>query len=119
MDAEGKLGTRLDIHLQVTDAACEYSEATDLDIKQNKMYSAEAADCGMSADIPIHCIDDYNVLHGITCAREQSEDVQADNAFCRQRYGICSTRKVYCDIYSRRLDDRSGQSQHNKYVDRS
>ena len=88
MDAEGKLGTRLDIHLQVTDAACEYSEATDLDIKQNEMYSAESADCGMSVDIPIHCIDDYNVLHGITCAREQSEDVQADNAFCRQGYGI-------------------------------
>ena len=63
------------------------SESTDSDIQQNKMYSAESSDCGMSAAIPIHCMDDYNVLQGISCAREPPEDFQAANAFCRQGYG--------------------------------
>ena len=88
MDKEAKHEVHSDIHLQVSYAACEYSESTDSDIQQNKMYSAESADCGMSADIPIHCMDDYNILQGITCAREPPEDVQAANAFCRQGYGI-------------------------------
>ena len=90
MDDEGKYDVHSDIHLQlqVSDAACDYSESIDSDIQQNKMYSAESADCGLSADIPIHCMDDYNVLQVITCAREPPEDVQAANAFCRQGYGI-------------------------------
>ena len=88
MDDEGKHDVHSDNHLQVSDAACDYSESTDSDIQQHKMYSAESADCGMSADIPIHCMDDYNVLQGITCAREPPEDVQAANTFCRQGYGI-------------------------------
>ena len=88
MDDEGKHEVHSDIHLQVSKAACDYSESTDSDIQQHKMYSAESSDCGMSADIPIHCMDDYNVLQGITCARQPPEDVQAANAFCRQGYGI-------------------------------
>ena len=88
MDTEAKHEVHSDIHLQVSEAACDYSESTDSDIQQNKMYSAESADCGLSVDIPIHCMDDYNILQGITCAREPPEDVQAANAFCRQGYGI-------------------------------
>ena len=82
MDDEDKHDVHSETHLQVSDAACEHSESTDSDIRQkNKIYSAESADCGMSTDIPIHCIDDYNVLQGIRCAREQPEDVQAASAF--------------------------------------
>ena len=88
MDDECKHDAHPETHLQVSAAACEYSESTDSDIKQNKMYSAESADCGMSADNPLHCTGDFNVLHGITCAREQSEDILADNAFCQQGYRI-------------------------------
>ena len=90
MDDEGKHDVHSATHLQlqVSDAACDYSESTDADIQQNKMYSAQSADCGLSVDIPIHCMDDFNILQGITCAREPSEDVQAANAFCRQGYGI-------------------------------
>ena len=98
------------LQLQVSDAACEYSESTDSDMQQNKMYSAESADCDMSADIPIHCMDDYNVLQGITCAREPPEDVQA--AFCRQGYGIhghmgkCLPR-VKCEERRQELNEQS------------
>ena len=88
MDKEAKHEVHSDIHLQVSDAACDYSESTDSDIQQHKIYSAQSADCGLSADIPIHCMDDFNILQGINCAREPSEDVQAANAVCRQGYGI-------------------------------
>ena len=88
MDKEANHEVHSDIHLQVSDAACDYSESTDSDIQQHKIYSAQSADCGLSADIPIHCMDDCNVLQGITCALEPPEDVQAANAFCRQGYGI-------------------------------
>ena len=84
MDDEGKLGTRLDIHLHVTDAACEYSESTDSDIKQNKMYSAESADCGISVDITIHSMDDYNVLKCTTCYHKRPVDVEASDVYNRQ-----------------------------------
>ena len=63
--------------LQVSDAACEYSESTDSDIEQNRVYSAESAHCGKTADIPIHRMDDYNVLQGMTCAHKLLEDAQA------------------------------------------
>ena len=112
MDDEGKHEVHSATHLQVSDAACEYSESTDSDIQQNKMYSAESADCGMSANIPIHCMDDYNVLQGINCAREPSEDVQAANAVCRQGYGIhghmvkCLPR-VKCEERRQELNEQS------------
>ena len=85
MDDEGKRGAHLETRLQVTDAACEYSGSTDSDSMRNKMYSAATAECEISADIPGQCMDDYNVLRVITCARERSEDVQAA---CGQEYGI-------------------------------
>ena len=88
------------------------SESIDSDIQQNKMYSAESADCGMSVDITIHCMDDFNVLQGITCACEPPEDVQAANAFCRQGYGIhghvvkCLPR-VKCEERRQELNEQS------------
>ena len=112
MDDEGKHDVHSNTHLQISDAAFEHSDSTDSDIKQNKMYSAESADCGMSVDIPIHCTDDYNVLQGMTYAREQPEDVQADNAFCRQIYGIhghmvkCLSR-VKCEGHMQELNEQS------------
>ena len=112
MDDEDKHDVHSDNHLQVSDAACDYYESTDSDIQQHKMYSAESADCGMSADITIHCMDDYSVLQGITCAREPPEDVQAANTFCQQGYGIhghmvkCLPR-VKCEERIQELNDQS------------
>ena len=83
MDNEGKHDIRLDTHLQVSDAACEYSESTDSDIEENKIYSAVSADCEISDDLPTHRVDDYN-----TCAHERSEDVQTSHAYSRQVDGI-------------------------------
>ena len=112
MDDEGKHDVHSATHLQVSDAACDNSESTDSDIQQNKMYSAESADCGMSADIPIHCMDDFNILQGITRTRQPPEDVQAANAFCRQGYGIhgrmvkCLPR-VKCEERRQELNEQS------------
>ena len=112
MDDEGKHDVHSATHLQVSEAACDYSESIDSDIQQNKMYSAESSDCGMSADIPIHCMDDYNVLQGITCAREPPEDVQAANAFCRQGYGshghmVKCLPHVKCEERRQELNEQS------------
>ena len=86
MDDEGKHGVHSDTHLQVSDAACQYSASTDSDIEQNNMYSAVASDCEMSADFPTHRVDDYNVLQRITYARR--EDVEAVDAYSRHADGI-------------------------------
>ena len=112
MDDEGKYDVHSANHLQVSDTACDYSESIDSDMQKNKMYSAEAADCGMSADIPIHCMDDYNVLQGITCAREPPEDVQPANAFCRQGYGshchmVKCLPRVKCEERRQELNEQS------------
>ena len=78
MDDEGKQDVPSNTHLQVSYAACEYSESTDSDIEENKMYSAVSSDCEMSADIPTHRMDDYNVSQVTTPAHERQEDVQED-----------------------------------------
>ena len=88
MDDEGKHDANLETHLQVSDAACEYAESTDSDIKQNKMYSAESADCGISVDIPIHCMDDYNVLQCATYYHKRPADVEASDVYNRHGDGI-------------------------------
>ena len=79
MDAEAKHDVHSETHLQVSDAACEYSESSDSDIEQNKMYSAVYSDCEMSADFQKHRVDDYNILQCITYTRQ--EDVQAGDAY--------------------------------------
>ena len=88
MDEEGKSTVRLESHLQVSDAAREYSESTDSNIEQDRMYSAISADCELSADIPTYCIDDYNIPQGVKCAHERPEDVHIVNAYSRQTNGI-------------------------------
>ena len=112
MDDEGKYDVHSATHLQVSEAACDYSESIDSDIQQHKMYSVESSDCDMSVDIPIHCMDDYNVLQGITCAREPPEDVQAANAFCRQGYGshghmVKCLPHVKCEERRQELNEQS------------
>ena len=84
MDDEGRIIVRLETNLQVSDAEREYYESTDSDIMQDRMYSAISADCEVSADIPTHCMNDYNVPQVVKCAHERPEDVQADNAYGRQ-----------------------------------
>ena len=58
--------------------------STDSDIKQDSMYSTVSTDCEVSADIPGHCMFDYNVLHGIQYEQERPEEMQTDNAYGRQ-----------------------------------
>ena len=65
MDGEGKHDVHSETHLQVSDAACKYSESTDSDVEQKKMNSVVSSDCEMSAHIPTHLLDDYNVFVGI------------------------------------------------------
>ena len=74
----------LELNLQVSDAACEYSVSTDSDIKQDRMSSTVSTDCEESADIPEDCMFDYNMLHGIKCEHERPEEMQTDNAYGRQ-----------------------------------
>ena len=74
----------LELNLQVSDAACEYSVSTDSDIKQDRMSSTVSTDCEESADIPEHCMFDYNILHGIKCEHERPEEMQTDNVYGRQ-----------------------------------
>ena len=84
MDDGGKPDVHLELNLQVSDAACEYSVSTDSDIKQDRMSSTVSTDCEESADIPEHCMFDYNILHGIKCEHERPEEMQTDNAYGRQ-----------------------------------
>ena len=88
MDDEGKHDVHSDTHLQVSDAACKYYEATDSDIEQNKMFSAVSADCEMSDDFSTHRVDDYNVSQGITYADGRPEDVHAGIVCSRQGDGF-------------------------------
>ena len=110
MDDEGRSFVRLETHLQVSDAAREYSGSTDSDIKQERMYSAISAHCEVTADIPTHCIDDYNIHQGVKCVHERPEDVQAGNASSRQRDGFhghmvnCST-SVKCEEPRQELNE--------------
>ena len=84
MDDGGKHDVRLDMKLQVSDAACEYSVSTDSYIKQHRMSCTVSADYGVSADIPEQCMFDYNILHCIKCEHERPENPQTDNACGRQ-----------------------------------
>ena len=84
MDDGGKPDVHLELNLQVSDAACEYSVSTDSDIKQDRMSSTVSTDCEESVDIPEHCMFDYNILHGIKCEHERPEEMQTDNAYGRQ-----------------------------------
>ena len=84
MDDEGRSVVRSETHLQVSDAAREYSESTDSDIKQDRMNCAISADCEVTADIPTHCIDDYNIHQGVKCVHERPEYVHAGDAYSRQ-----------------------------------
>ena len=95
MDDEGRSVVRLETHLQVSDAAREYAESTDSDIKQERMYSTISADCKVSVDIPTHCIDDYNKPPDVNCAHERTGDVHAGNAFSRHRDG-CRGHMAKC-----------------------
>ena len=110
MDDEGRSFVRLETHLQVSDAAREYSGSTDSDIKHERMYSAISADCEVSADIPTHCIDDYSMHQGVKCVHERPEDVHAGNASSRQRDGFhghmvnCST-SVKCEEHRQKLNE--------------
>ena len=88
MDDGGKPDVYLELNLQVSDAACEYSVSTDSDIKQYRMSSTVSTDCEASVDIPEHCMFDYNILHGIKCEHERPEEMQTDNAYDRQGYHI-------------------------------
>ena len=84
MDDEDKHDVHSETHLQVSDAACKYSESTDSDVEQTKMYSAISSDCEMSADFSTHRVADYNVLPGIACVHERPEDVQTNDVYSRQ-----------------------------------
>ena len=84
MDDGGTHDVRFEMNLQVSDAACEYSVSTDSDIKQYLMSSTILTDCEVSADIPEHCMFDFNILHGIKYEHEQPEEVRTDNAYGRQ-----------------------------------
>ena len=84
MDDGGKPDVHLEFNLHISDAACEYSVSTDSDIKQDRMSSTVSIDFEESADIPEHCIFDYNILHGIKCEHERPEEMQTDNAYGRQ-----------------------------------
>ena len=84
MDDGGTHGVLFEMNLQVSDAACEYSVSTDSNTKQDLMSSTVSTDCEVSADIPEHCMFDYNTLHGIKCEHEQPEEVRTDNAYGRQ-----------------------------------
>ena len=84
MDDGGKPDVHLELNFQVSDAACEYSVSTDSGIKQDRMSSAVSTDCEVSADIPEHCMFDYNLLCSIKCEHERPEEMQTDNAYGRQ-----------------------------------
>ena len=88
MDDGGKHDVCLEMNFQVSDAACEWSVSTDSDIKHNRMSSTVSTDCEVSADIPEHCMFDYNVLHGIKYEHERPEEMHTDNAYGRQGYDI-------------------------------
>ena len=66
MGEEGTHDVHSETRLQVSDATYQYSESTDSDIEQKKMYAAVSSDCEMSADFSTHRVDDYNVLQCIT-----------------------------------------------------
>ena len=114
MDDEGKHDVHSNTHLQVSDAACEYSESTDSDIGENKMYSAVSSDCEMSADIPTHRMDDYNVSQVTTPAHERQqdgqEDVQAGDGYSRQGdsgHMVKCLLSVECEEHIQELSEQS------------
>ena len=62
--------------------------STNPDIKQHIMSSTVSTDCEVSADIPEHCMFDYNILHSLKCEHERPEDMRTNNSYGRQEDDI-------------------------------
>ena len=112
MDDEGKHDVHSDTHIQVSVAACEYSESICSDIEQKKMYSAVSPDCEISADFSTHRVADYSVLQGTTCAHERPEDVQPGDVYSRQVEDIHGHQvkcliSVKCEEHRHELSEQS------------